>query len=981
MRRNLWALVAVATVASCVWASPLPAAAASPPAPAHKQSRPDLGIVSERRRLLASRKPGALHSQQSSPRTLTCGAAWRVVGGQDGSWNQFLGGVAAVSPSDIWAVGTYQDPYQVIPPTGYLDRGLAEHWDGTAWTRTPYADAGSNGTILSDVAASATNDVWAVGAKDDLGVISGAALHWNGTNWNDARADVQTTPSVWNAVAAFSANEVWLVGAYVDVYGNLRTMISRWNGTRWLIYGVGATGTGDNVLYGVGGSGPNDVWMVGYWIATPTSTTRQTLMAHWDGTTLSMLTVPTSTSDTLTSVAADSPTNAWAIGYSKNPNGSYNTINLHWDGTAWTSVATNQPSVTYNILDDVVAVSSSNYVAVGSFENLATGAIEPFVDNWNGSTWTPTAAMSNPGTRDNEFFSVAAPAAGDVWAVGAYRNPQNLDRPLIENYSGLTAPLSVSATGGDQSATVAWTAPCSTGGSAVTSYVVTAHDGCTIQGSTTVTGLTATMTGLNNGNSYSFTVAAVNGFGTGPQSGASPTVTLSGSAPSWLSVCSSSQYSLAGSDGSTWQAIDATNLSVSFTPPADSFAVLSGNADLWTANAGYNQDIGVAVNGDVYPSAPGQPEAWKESGGFAGTFSPNAAYVQTVIPVVATKTYTVKLVWKANKPDPGTLFAGAGPIAGAFSPTRLMVQLIPTASARVFTKSSTTQYHLTGSDGSTWSDLDPTNLSLTFTPPAGTWMAYVGGNADLWTSSAGYNQDIGVAITGGAYPTTAGQPEAWKESGGLAGTFSPNAAYVEVPLAPALTGGTTYTAKLQWKSNQPDTGSIWAGAGPINRHFSRTALTVILAAPTSALSGSPIEYEQVSSDGEYWRTVDQFAQFPYLVWTLAPSVDANYRISANADLWTSVAGYNQDLGIMVQGGAYGPGTVVAWKEGGGSAGTFSPDAAFIITALHLQSGNTYKVWLVWKANRLAAVENGIFAGAGPINNKASPTWLTAMQLA
>jgi Pentapeptide repeats (8 copies) len=73
------------------------------------------------------------------------------------------------------------------------------------------------------------------------------------------------------------------------------------------------------------------------------------------------------------------------------------------------------------------------------------------------------------------------------------------------------------------------------------------------------------------------------------------------------------------------------------------------------------------------------PWAWRESGGFAGTFSPNAALVHTVIPVNAGILYTITLQWKANKSDPGTIWAGAGPINGAFSPTRLTAQLNPSA--------------------------------------------------------------------------------------------------------------------------------------------------------------------------------------------------------------------------------------------------------------------------------------------------------------
>jgi hypothetical protein len=141
---------------------------------------------------------------------------------------------------------------------------------------------------------------------------------------------------------------------------------------------------------------------------------------------------------------------------------------------------------------------------------------------------------------------------------------------------------------------------------------------------------------------------------------------------------STQQYSLSNSDGITWVNMDATNLSLTLTPQQDVLAVISGNSDLWTSQAGYNQDIGIMISGGAYPSHAGQPEAWKESGGFAGTYSPNAAFVQTVLQLVAGVAYTITLVWKANKSATGaTIWAGAGPIGGRFSPTRLTAQLIP----------------------------------------------------------------------------------------------------------------------------------------------------------------------------------------------------------------------------------------------------------------------------------------------------------------
>jgi hypothetical protein len=441
----------------------------------------------------------------------------------------------------------------------------------------------------------------------------------------------------------------------------------------------------------------------------------------------------------------------------------------------------------------------------------------------------------------------------------------------------------------------------------------------------------------------------------------------------WVANCSFGQYSLTGSNGSTWADMDATNLSVTFTPAANSLAVISGNADLWTSSTGFNQDIGLAVSGGAYPSTAGQPEAWKESGG-AATFSPNAAFVQQVIPVVAATAYTAKLQWKSNRSDPGTIWAGAGPISGSFSPTRISVMLVPASGVTAFTASSTTQYTLTGSNGSTWTNIDGTNLSLPFTPPTGSWFAFVSANADLFTSSAGYNQDIGVSVSGTGFPTVAGQPEAWKESGGFAGTFSPNAAFVQT--AVAVTGGIAYTARLQWKTNRADPGTIYAGAGPIGAKYSPTSLSVVLVPnPAGAVArSSTAQYTLASSNGAAWQAISNTA----LQLTLAPGVTSNYLLSANADLWTSVAGYNQDLGIMVSGGAFGAGTLVTWKESGGLTGAFSPNAAFAFGDVSLVGGTTYTVWLVWKANRPAT--GAIYAGAGPIAAAFSPTSLTATLL-
>ena len=88
------------------------------------------------------------------------------------------------------------------------------------------------------------------------------------------------------------------------------------------------------------------------------------------------------------------------------------------------------------------------------------------------------------------------------------------------------APTIGTATAGNSQATVTWTAPSSNGGSAITGYVVTPYIGGTAQTAQTFnsTATTETVTGLTN-TAYTFKVAAINGVGTGTQSGASNSVT------------------------------------------------------------------------------------------------------------------------------------------------------------------------------------------------------------------------------------------------------------------------------------------------------------------------------------------------------------------------------------------------------------------------------------------------------------------------
>ena len=82
----------------------------------------------------------------------------------------------------------------------------------------------------------------------------------------------------------------------------------------------------------------------------------------------------------------------------------------------------------------------------------------------------------------------------------------------------------VTAVAGDRSATVTWTPPASSTGGPITSYRATSSpDGrsCTVNAPAT----SCTVTGLTNGQAYTFTVVAISATGTSASSAASAPVT------------------------------------------------------------------------------------------------------------------------------------------------------------------------------------------------------------------------------------------------------------------------------------------------------------------------------------------------------------------------------------------------------------------------------------------------------------------------
>lgn len=101
-------------------------------------------------------------------------------------------------------------------------------------------------------------------------------------------------------------------------------------------------------------------------------------------------------------------------------------------------------------------------------------------------------------------------------------NGSGFIRPGYDPLKTPDAPTSASASGGDASASVSFTAPSNVGGSAITAYYAVSNPG---QVTATAASSPVSVTGLTNGTAYTFQVWALNSYGPGAWSGASGSVT------------------------------------------------------------------------------------------------------------------------------------------------------------------------------------------------------------------------------------------------------------------------------------------------------------------------------------------------------------------------------------------------------------------------------------------------------------------------
>jgi hypothetical protein len=338
--------------------------------------------------------------------TASCKAWTGVPPPSPGAIVNTLGGVSALSPCNVWAVGLYQD----VNDGPILS--LAEHWNGNAWNVVPTPNPDPNGSVLEAVSGTSSRRIWAVGVAGGASFI----LRWDGATWTQVTSpNAGTDTNDLSGVTAVSGTDAWAVGQFSNGAG-ARALILHWDGQHWALKAAHAPGTSSE-LGAVTAISSRNVWAVGSY---STSNATRILIEHWNGTKWARVPSPNPPNAVgddilLSGVAGTSASNVWAVG-SYTTATTDKTLIEHWNGRAWKLVASPNPGApgARNILLSVTAASANNALAVGT--SITRARQKTLLMRWNGRAWNQIPSPS-PG-QASELAGITGTSASDVWAVG-----------------------------------------------------------------------------------------------------------------------------------------------------------------------------------------------------------------------------------------------------------------------------------------------------------------------------------------------------------------------------------------------------------------------------------------------------------------------------------------------------------------------------------------------------------------------------------
>ena len=392
---------------------------------------------------------------------------------------------------------------------------------------------------------------------------------------------------------------------------------------------------------------------------------------------------------------------------------------------------------------DVVATAGNgsatvSWTAAGDEGSAVTGyaVTDGQGDSCSGTDPTDQCTVTGLTNGDSYTFTVSATNADGSGGASAPSNavvPSTVPDP----------PTDVVATAGNGSATVSWTA-AGDEGSAVTGYAVTDGQGDSCSGTDPTD--QCTVTGLTNGDSYTFTVSATNADGSGGASAPSNAVVPSTVPDPPTDVVATAgngsatvSWTAAGDEGSA-----VTGYAVTASPGGATCSPPDGSTTTCTVTG--------LANGTTYTFTVTATNA--DGGG--GASAPSNPVVPSTVPdaptgvVAAPGNRSATVSWTAGSdggsPVTGFTVTGSGGQTCSTSGTTCLVTGLTNGTSYTFTVTATS------ADGTSPASAASAAVTPSTVPDAPTGVTATPGNASAtisWTAA----DDEGAAVTG--YTVTA----------------------------------------------------------------------------------------------------------------------------------------------------------------------------------------------------------------------------------
>jgi hypothetical protein len=242
--------------------------------------------------------------------------------------------IAAAGPHSVWICG--ERPGTHFPASNFTGwNTLVARWDGSSWHVYQTPNRAERDNYLQGIVAVSPTDVWAGGySQTTHGIPLTLILHWDGSTWQIARTPNpgRSLNVIWGM--GYDAHHVWALGHYSNDQHNdrLTGLLLRLVGTTWKT----TSPPSDHRYFtaaALSGTGADDAWAVGGWPNGPVT------LIHYDGThwtTDAATDTATAKQSTLADVVAITPSDAWAVGVTSGIKelGERPLIE-HWDGTTW----------------------------------------------------------------------------------------------------------------------------------------------------------------------------------------------------------------------------------------------------------------------------------------------------------------------------------------------------------------------------------------------------------------------------------------------------------------------------------------------------------------------------------------------------------------------------------------------------------------------------------------------------------------------